>query len=75
MLIGDLFRRNAQVVPDRVAASLGEEELTHAALHSAANRLAGVLRAEGRFQWPARVLCIKYPRRLICSSLELRPVS
>jgi acyl-CoA synthetase (AMP-forming)/AMP-acid ligase II len=47
MLIGDLFRRNAQVVPDRVAASLGEEELTHAALDAAANRLARVLRAEG----------------------------
>jgi len=47
MLIGDLFRRNAQIVPDRVAASLGEETLSHAQLEASANRLARVLRAEG----------------------------
>jgi fatty-acyl-CoA synthase len=47
LLIGDLFRRNAAVVPQRVAASLGAEELSHAALNAAANRIAGALRARG----------------------------
>ena len=32
MLVGDLIRRNALVVPDRPAASLGHEVLTHAEL-------------------------------------------
>ena len=43
MLIGDLFRRNAEVVPDRVAASLGPSQLTHGELDRSANRLARVL--------------------------------
>jgi acyl-CoA synthetase (AMP-forming)/AMP-acid ligase II len=47
MLIGEVFRRNGEVVPDRIAASLGEAELTHRELDLEANRLARVLRAEG----------------------------
>jgi acyl-CoA synthetase (AMP-forming)/AMP-acid ligase II len=43
LLIGELFRRNAEVVPDRVAASLGTETLTHRQLDGAANRLARAL--------------------------------
>jgi acyl-CoA synthetase (AMP-forming)/AMP-acid ligase II len=43
LLIGEIFRRNAQVVPGRVAASLGGAALTHAALDAAANRIAWAL--------------------------------
>ena len=43
LLIGELFRRNAEVVPERVAASLGTETLTHGQLDGAANRLARAL--------------------------------
>jgi len=47
LLVGDVFRRNAAVVPERVAASLGDETLTHGELDRAGNRLARVLRARG----------------------------
>ncbi|HEY8122893.1 MAG TPA: class I adenylate-forming enzyme family protein [Myxococcota bacterium] len=47
LLIGDVFRGNAAVVPDRVAAALGERTLTHGALDRAANRTARALRALG----------------------------
>ncbi|MDJ0848778.1 MAG: AMP-binding protein [Myxococcota bacterium] len=47
MLIGDIFRRNAEVVPDAVAASLGDATLTHRELDEAGNRLAGALRERG----------------------------
>ena len=47
MLIGDVVRRNAEVVPDAAAASLGARTLTHAQLDGAANRLAGALLALG----------------------------
>jgi len=43
MLIGDVVRRNAEVVPRDVAASMGAHALTHAQLDGAANRLAAVL--------------------------------
>jgi acyl-CoA synthetase (AMP-forming)/AMP-acid ligase II len=43
MLIGDVFRRNAQIVPDGVAASLGTAQLTHAELDAAGNRMARTL--------------------------------
>ena len=46
MLIGEIFRRNAEVVPNRVAASLGDETLTHRQLDGAANRMARALRGE-----------------------------
>jgi len=47
LLIGDLFRRNAEHVPDRVAASLGEKVVTHRQLDAAGNRLAHALRELG----------------------------
>ena len=47
LLIGELFRRNAEVVPQQVAASLGSAQLTHAELDAAGNRLAHVLRELG----------------------------
>ncbi len=47
LLIGDVIRRNAQVVPKRAAASLGERVLSHARLDEESNRLAHVLAAEG----------------------------
>jgi acyl-CoA synthetase (AMP-forming)/AMP-acid ligase II len=43
MLIGDVFRRNAEVVPDRIAASLGAATLSHAELDRAGNRLCRAL--------------------------------
>jgi acyl-CoA synthetase (AMP-forming)/AMP-acid ligase II len=43
MLIGEIFRRNAEVVPDRVAASLGTSSLSHGELNEAGNRLASTL--------------------------------
>ncbi len=47
LLIGDIFRRNADVVPDAVAASLGDATLTHRALDEAGNRTAHALRELG----------------------------
>jgi fatty-acyl-CoA synthase len=47
LLVGDLFRRNAEVVPDAPAVSLGSEALSYAALNEAGNRVAAALRAEG----------------------------
>ncbi len=47
LLIGDVFRRNAAVVPDRLAASLGDRSLSHAELDATGNRLAWALRDLG----------------------------
>ena len=47
LLIGDVFRRNAAVVPDRIAASLGDRRFSHAQLDEAGNRLAWALRGLG----------------------------
>jgi acyl-CoA synthetase (AMP-forming)/AMP-acid ligase II len=47
LLVGDVFRSNAAVVPSRVAASIGERSLTHGELDRAANRTARALRALG----------------------------
>jgi len=47
LLIGELIRRNAAAVPERVAASLGDTTLTHAQLEGAANRTARALRELG----------------------------
>ncbi|MEM7413395.1 MAG: AMP-binding protein [Myxococcota bacterium] len=47
MLVGDIVRRNAAVVPDDIAASLGERTLSHRALDAMANRLVHGLRAQG----------------------------
>ncbi len=43
MLIGDIVRRNAVVVPNAAAASLGPRVLTHAQLDGAANQLAAAI--------------------------------
>ena len=47
LVIADVFRRNARLVPNRIAASMGEATLTHAELNGAGNRLANVLRGLG----------------------------
>ncbi|MBW2312591.1 MAG: acyl--CoA ligase [Deltaproteobacteria bacterium] len=47
LLVGEIFRRNAAVVPDRPAAALGKHALTHAELNDAGNRLAWSLREHG----------------------------
>jgi len=47
LLIGDLFRRNAAVVPNAVAASFGDATLTHRELDAAGNAVAHALRAHG----------------------------
>ena len=47
LLIGDIVRRNARVVPKEIAASLGAEALSHGALDAAANRVAWGLRSLG----------------------------
>jgi len=47
LLIGDIVRRNAAVVGDEVAASLGDSTLTHAELDAQGNRIANALRALG----------------------------
>ncbi len=47
LLIGEIFRRNAEVAPDAAAASLEERVLSHRELDEAGNRLANVLREMG----------------------------
>lgn len=47
LLIGGVFSRNAALVPERVAASLGGAQVTHAELDRAGNRLAHRLRDLG----------------------------
>ncbi len=47
LLIGDVFRRNAALLPSRVAASLGEATLTHGELDRLGNRMAWALRGLG----------------------------
>jgi acyl-CoA synthetase (AMP-forming)/AMP-acid ligase II len=44
LLIGDLFRNAARAVPDRDAATLGEESLTFREIDRRANGVAGALR-------------------------------
>ncbi len=47
LLIGDLFRRNAALIPDEVAASLGDDTLSHGELDRLGNRTAAALGAIG----------------------------
>ncbi len=47
LLVGDLLRRNAEVVPDRAAASLGERSLSHRELEVWSNRLAHSIAGHG----------------------------
>ncbi|MDD9801678.1 MAG: class I adenylate-forming enzyme family protein [Deltaproteobacteria bacterium] len=46
-LIGDIFRQNAAIVPEGLAAALGGESLSHAELDARGNRLAHALRGLG----------------------------
>ncbi len=67
LLIGNLLRRNARVVPERVAASLDGQTITHGALHQAGNRLA----------WALGDLGIGRGDRVLCwadTSLEVLPL-
>jgi acyl-CoA synthetase (AMP-forming)/AMP-acid ligase II len=47
LLVGDLFRGNAAAVPSRLAATLGEQEITYAELERRGNRTANALRGLG----------------------------
>ncbi len=47
LLIGEIFRRAARAVPQRVAASFEDEDLRFAELNARGNRLAHVLLAHG----------------------------
>ena len=47
LLIGDIFRRNARVVPDAPAAAMGGDEFTHAELNARGNACARALRERG----------------------------
>ncbi len=47
LLVGEIFRRNAEAVPDGAAVSLGEDVMTHGELDRRANRVARALRGEG----------------------------
>ena len=47
LLIGEIFRRNAALVPNEIAASMNDELLTHGELNDAGNRVALALRGLG----------------------------
>jgi fatty-acyl-CoA synthase len=47
LLVGNVVRHAAQVTPHALAATLGDDEITFAALDAAANRTAHALRARG----------------------------
>jgi fatty-acyl-CoA synthase len=47
LLIGEIFRRNAQTVPTHVAAAMGSKSLCFGELDAAGNRLARFLAAQG----------------------------
>ncbi len=47
LLISELFRRNAEVVPDKVAAWMAGQSLTYQALNSAGDRIAWALHGLG----------------------------
>lgn len=67
LLIGEIFRRNAEVVPERAAVSLGDELLTHAELDRAGNCLAWSLREAG----------VRHGDRVVCwadTGLEVIPL-
>ena len=67
LLIGDIFRRNAEIVPDRVAATLSDAGLTHLELDLAGNRVANALAARG----------IGHGDRVVCwadTSLDVLPL-
>ena len=47
LLVGEVLRRNAQVVPRLGAATLGDRRMTYAELNAQGNRMAHALRALG----------------------------
>ena len=47
LLIGEIFRRNAEVVPSRTAAAMGDESISFGELDAAGNRLARFLAKSG----------------------------
>ena len=47
LLIGEIFRRNAEQVPEQTAASLGSADWTHRDLNAAGNRMAHTLAERG----------------------------
>ncbi|MGZ8734681.1 MAG: class I adenylate-forming enzyme family protein [Acidimicrobiia bacterium] len=47
LLVGDVVRHGAAVTPNRLAATLGNEEITFSALDDHANRIAHTLAADG----------------------------
>jgi fatty-acyl-CoA synthase len=47
LLVGDIFRNAARAVPARVAAALGDQELTFGAVDRRANQVGRALRAAG----------------------------
>jgi acyl-CoA synthetase (AMP-forming)/AMP-acid ligase II len=67
LVIGEIFRRNAEVVPERAAASLGSETLSHRALDRAGNRVG----------WKLRELGVRHGDRVVSwadTSLEVLPL-
>ncbi len=67
LLVGEIFRRNAEVVPDRAAVSLGDAVMTHSELDRAANRVAHALRAAG----------VRHGDRIVCwadTALDVIPL-
>jgi len=67
LLIGEIFRRNAAIVPHQLAASMGSQQLTHGALDQAGNRIA----------WALQSLGIARGDRVVCwaeTSLDVLPV-
>ena len=67
LLIGEIFRRNAEVVADWPAASLGDALIYHGELNAAGNRMAHALRELG----------IRHGDRVVCwadTCLEVLPL-
>ncbi len=65
--IDEIFRRNAAIVPDRVAASMGALQLTHGELDRAGTKLAHALRGLG----------VRRGDRVVCwadTSLDVLPL-
>jgi acyl-CoA synthetase (AMP-forming)/AMP-acid ligase II len=67
LLVGEIFRRNAANFPERIAASMENEQLSYAELNDAGNAMARVLAERG----------IGHGDRVVCwadTSLEVLPL-